>query len=278
MTVHTIDLYKHFNVPRVDANGGYLTVYARAESKELNPRIRSAMLVIPGGGYSILSDRESEPIALRYLNKGFVSFVLSYSVNAKYPTPLIEAMLAVRYIRENADKYSIDKNKICAIGFSAGGHLAGLLATVKQTEADMVNVTVSDVKPNAAILSYPVITLGEHTHEVTRDTIIGKDKTLTGKLSVEKRIDINSSPLFIWHSCEDDCVPVENSLLLVNACRKNGVTFALHIFEHGGHGLALCDGETNDFTAEQQHLYNVGKWFELSIDWLNSHGFNVIVK
>ena len=278
MTVQTIDLYENYNIPRNDVSGGYITVYARAESKEVKPRIRPAMLVIPGGGYSMLSDRESEPVALKYLDKGFTSFVLSYSVNAKYPTPLTEAMLAIRYIRENADKYGIDKNKVCAVGFSAGGHLAGLLATVKSDEARSVNKSMNDIMPNAVILSYPVVTMGEYTHNGTREVITSGDKTLYEKLSVEKRVDKNSRPAFIWHTCEDDCVAVENSLLLAEAYRRNKVPFALHVFEHGGHGLALCDGETNDFTAERRRLYDVGKWFELSIDWLNSRGIKVTVK
>ena len=132
MTVQTINLYENYNILRKDASGGY----------------------------TMLSDRESESVALKYLDKGFTSFALSYSVNAKYPTPLTEAMLAVRYIRDNADKYGIDKNKVCAIGFSAGGHLAGLLATVKPDEVQHINKSMNDVMPNAVILSYPVVTMG----------------------------------------------------------------------------------------------------------------------
>ncbi len=112
MICEKIDLYEYFKVERKGATGGYLTVYARTESKELKKRMRSAMLVIPGGGYWFLSDREGEPIALKYLDNGFCAFVLSYSLKTAYPTPLIEAMLAVKYIRENAVKYSLDKDKI----------------------------------------------------------------------------------------------------------------------------------------------------------------------
>ncbi|MBD5131776.1 MAG: alpha/beta hydrolase [Clostridiales bacterium] len=278
MNIETIDLYKYSDKDRGNANGGYLTVYARTESKEIKTRKRPAILVIPGGGYSIVSDREGEPVALKYIDSGFVSFVLSYSVQTPYPTPLVEAMLAVMYIRDNADKYCIDKKKVCAIGFSAGGHLAGLLATVKPSEASMVNNDIAYVIPDAVILSYPVVTMGEYTHEGTRSVITGGDEMLRKNLSIDKRVDKNAVPAFIWHTYNDNCVPVENSLMLAQAYRKNKIPFALHIFEHGGHGLSLADDEVCDFTEHQQNLYKVGKWFDLSVDWLRAKGFKVIVK
>lgn len=278
MNTDTIDLYKYFGKDRGKANGGYLTVYARSESAEVKRRVRPVVLILPGGGYKAISDREGEPVALKYIDSGFVSFVLSYSVEMPYPTPLVEAMLAVMYIRDNAEKYNANKDKLCAVGFSAGGHLAGLLSTVKKSEAESVGRNVNDLRPNAVIYAYPVVSLVEHTHICTRDIITGEDASLYEKLSVENRIDGNSASAFIWHTLEDDCVPVENSLMLANAYRKNNIPFNLHIFEHGGHGLSLADDEVCDFTEEQQNLYKVGKWFDLSIDWLRAKGFKVIVK
>ena len=278
MNIETIDLYKYFGKVRGNANGGYLTVYARTESNGIKTRIRPAMLVIPGGGYSMVSDREGEPVALKYIDSGFVSFVLSYSVQTPYPTPLVEAMLAVMYIRDNAEKYSVDKNKVCAIGFSAGGHLAGLLSTVKSREAHIINKSIKDIMPNGAVLCYPVVTMGAFAEKGTRKVITGEDASLYEELSVEKRVDDNSAPAFIWHTFEDNCVPVENSLMLAQAYRNNKAPFAMHIFEHGGHGLSLADEEVCDFTEDQQNLYKVGKWFDLSVDWLRAKGFEVIVK
>lgn len=268
-----IDLYEYYGLPRNGACGGKLTVYARTESKEVKKRIRPGMLVIPGGAYAGISDREGEPVALKYLDEGFVPFVLSYSIKTKYPVPLNEAMLAMMYIRDNAEKYNIDKDKVCAIGFSAGGHLCGLLATATDEEAARITGRAKYVKPNAVILSYPVVTMGEYTHGDSRFYITGGDKILYEKLSVEKRVNANSVPAFVWHTYEDTCVPTENSLLLVSAYRKCGVPFSLHIFEHGGHGLSLADDEVCDFTEDQQNLYKVGKWFDLSVDWLRSNDF-----
>lgn len=270
MVYKVIDLYDCYKIDRRGANGGYLTMYARTESTELKKRVRPAMLVIPGGGYNMIADREGEPVALKYLDCGFVSFVLRYSVKTKYPIPLIEAMLAAAYIRDNAERYCVDKNELCAIGFSAGGHLAGLLATVKDEEAALAGKTAEQVKPDAVIMSYPVVTMGEFTHSDTRRNITGGAALLYDKLSVEKRIDGNAVPAFIWHTCGDDCVPVENSLMLAEAYRKVGVPFALHVFEHGWHGLSLADKETCDFTEAQKYLCGVGKWFALSLDWLKA--------
>lgn len=252
-----------------------MTVYARTEIREIRKRLRPCLLIIPGGGYDFISDREGEPVALKYIIDGFVSFVLFYSVKTKYPTPLNEAMLAMAYIRENAQKYGIDANKVCVAGFSAGGHLAGLLATAMDEESAQIQMQLERIKPDAVILSYPVVTMGKCTHCDTRRNITGGDETLYSKLSVEKRVEKNASPVFIWHTFEDSCVPVENSLMLTSAYRRANVPFALHIFEHGEHGLSLADDETCDLKAGQEYIKCVSKWFDLSLDWLKSRGFEV---
>ena len=103
-------------------------------------------------------------------------------------------------------------------------------------------------------------------------TITGGGEIPCEMLSVENRVDTDSAPAFIWHTMQDECVPVENSLLLADRYRKCGVPFSLHIFEKGWHGLALADDETNDFSPEVSYLYHVGKWFDLACDWLSMHG------
>lgn len=93
MITQKIDLYEYFKLNRNGTKGGYLTVYARTESVEMKRRLRPAMIVLPGGAYAMLSDREGEPVALKFLEKGYVSFVLSYSLQTQYPAPLIEAQM-----------------------------------------------------------------------------------------------------------------------------------------------------------------------------------------
>lgn len=276
MTVKTIDLYEYFGVER-QGGGGELTVYARSQSVELEEKRRPAILILPGGGYDMLSDREGEPIAVRFTAAGYQAFVLAYSVKTAYPVPLVEACLAMSYIKRNAEKYGIDGAHVAVIGFSAGGHLAGLLATADVSEINGICGDKFDFTlPDAAILSYPVASMRDGlTHEGTRGNITGGDKRLYERLSTENRIDKNSPPMFIWHTAADDCVAAENSLLLATACKKAGVPFSLHVFEKGGHGLSLCNAETDNRTARDIALDGVGKWVELALDWLAMHGFSV---
>ena len=86
----------------------------------------------------------------------------------------------------------------------------------------------------------------------------------------------NSPPAFIWHTVTDDCVPVENSLMLADAYKKAGIPFALHLFERGEHGLSLCNEEVHDQTPKDYKFKNIGKWFDLSLDWLSEHEFTLI--
>lgn len=276
MICETIDLYAYFNIARGGATGGYLSSYARTPLKEIKPKFRPAMLVIPGGGYEFLSGREGEPVALAFLNAGYSSFVLSYSVNTPYPAPLYEAIMAVAYIKENAEKYCVNRDKVAAVGFSAGGHLAGLLATATEEERKAVLKDRPDLsRIDGVILSYPVVTMGEFAHDGSRRVISDNGAIAYDKLSVEKRVKKDSAPAFIWHTAEDTCVAVENSLLLAGSYRTAGVPLSLHIFEKGWHGLSLCNAEVNDQRDGDVALSNVGIWLNLSLDWLASRGFKV---
>lgn len=280
MICKQIDLYDYFKVERKSAKGGILSIYVRTAPIEIKPKLRPAMLIIPGGAYIAVSDREAEPIALRFVTEGYSSFVLTYSTETAYPTPLIEACMAVIYIRENATAFNVDKDHIAAIGFSAGGHLAGMLATIynEREVADVLGEKIKLARLNAVVLSYPVINMGQYTHTDTRRNITGGNLKIYDKLSVEKRVNINSTPAFIWHTVEDSMVPVENSLLLASAYKKAGVAFSLHLFEKGWHGLSLCDDEVHNQTEEDYKLEHVGKWFKLAIDWLKIRGFQVKVE
>lgn len=270
MIQETIDLYNHNGLQNNLPNGGKLHVYCRSFSQEMSNKLRPAVLIFPGGGYEFLSDRENEPVALEFVHAGYCAFVLTYSVNTPYPAPLNQALMAVGYIKQNATKYGIDANKIVAIGFSAGGHLAGLLATATRQE---VNAVPNGAKPNAVVLSYPVVTMGAFTHQGSKNVITDNGKINPDTLSVENRVDANSVPAFVWHTFEDDCVPVENSLLLASAYRRANVPFALHVFEKGCHGMSICNGEVNAQLPIDVKYNHVGKWFNLALDWLNSRGF-----
>lgn len=280
MVYEKIDLYKYFNLKRGEGISGYLQTYVPHSTPELKKKVRPAMLVIPGGGYVWVSDREAEPVALKFMINGYCSFVLNYSVNTAYPVPLLEACMAMVYLRENAEKYCIERKHIGAIGFSAGGHLAGMLSNIYNENeiTDILGEKAHLARPDAVVLSYPVITMGDKTHQTTCETITGLNPKLIDKLSIEKRVTKNSAPAFIWHTVEDPCVPVENSMLLASAYKNASVPFALHLFEKGGHGLSLCTAETHNLTRQDKLLEYIGKWFELAMDWLASCGFCVEVE
>ncbi len=269
-----IDLYNYFNQQRNGLSGGYLQIYCPAVCETLKRKIRCCQLIIPGGGYNHISPREGEPVALRFVAKGFFAAVLTYSVNAPYPAPLNEACMAVKYLRQNAKALGIDSQKVCAVGFSAGGHLTGLLATLKDGEAAF-DLPAKDLKPDAVILSYPVVTTDKNFAHAGSKKIITDGGKISAELSIDKRGTKNSVPAFIWQTFEDEKVPPENSLLLARAYRACNVPFELHVFEKGCHGLSISNGETNDQTSADEAVAHVGEWVNLSLNWLRSRGFTL---
>lgn len=277
MICEKVDLYRYFNLDRGESTGGYLQTYVPHNTCELRPKTRPAILVIPGGGYQMVSEREGEPVAFRFLEDGYCAFVLEYSVKTKYPVPLLEACMAVVYVRENAERFHADSEHVAAVGFSAGGHLLGMLANCYR-DREIVALLGEKAKRaylNAAIYSYSVITTGEKTHKETCQTITDGDAELKERLSIEKRITKDSPPAFIWHTLGDDCVPVENALLLAEAYRRVRVPFEIYLFEHGWHGLSVCNEETSNPCDERPFFEHIAKWYGLAGEWLALHGFKV---
>ncbi len=268
MIAKRIDLYKEFNLSRPEGGQGYLDTYI------LDPiyqgRIRPCMLVIAGGGYSAVSLREKEPIALRYAVKGINAFTLTYSVKPVcFPAQLLEASMAMIYIREHAEEFMIDPEKICAIGFSAGGHLTGMLATLFDCKEvkEAFGEKASLVKPNEVIFSYPVISNDDFGHKGSLYNISGGNKRLANRLSIEKRVKKNSPPAFIWGTLNDGVVPSENSFALARAYKEKGVPFEFHMFENGSHGLSVATPETRFVNGPVQ------VWIDLSTTWLIQRGY-----
>ena len=252
-----------------------LTSYCRSNSPEMDDQRRyPAMLILPGGGYGFTSDREAEPIALEYLHAGFNCFVLRYSIApAKYPAALLQAAAAIDHIRKTADETMTDVCRIAVIGFSAGGHLAGSVSNLwnEAFVAETLNTRSEMVKPNAAILSYPVITGGPKAHRGSFDNLCGGDEKLVEYLSLENRVGLQTPPTFVWHTVTDTCVPVENSLMYGTKLQQEGVPFELHLFREGPHGLSTCDYHAARLDAEgnsDQIAPAVAEWLPLSITWL----------
>ena len=238
-------------------------------------RKRPAILILPGGGYQYCSEREAEPVAYPYLAAGYSAFVLRYSVmeHSAWPNPLRDYERAMEFILEHAEEWNILPDKIAVIGFSAGGHLAANLATSVGDEdiREQGGMDPDAVRPNALMLSYPVITAGKYAHRGSFQCLLGDqahNQALLDKFSIEKHIDAKTPPVFVWHTMTDDAVPVKNTLMLIQACRAAGVSIEAHLFPEGSHGLSLANAETagNGFYA---HIVEcVQCWPDLAEAWL----------
>ena len=223
----------------------WMNVYLHKPSDEM-PAIRRKpmMIVCPGGGYQMRSDREAEPIALQWMAAGYHTATVHYCVlPSPYPTAVLQLAEAVRQVRLHADEWNVIPDQVYIMGFSAGGHLACTLGTLWNDPLfhDMFG---DDQlwKPNAQVLSYPVVTMGEKTHAGSRKYLLGDDPdpALVEKLSLENSVSPDTVPTFIWHTMEDTVVPVENTLWYACSLRRHGVPFEMHVYENGPHGLATC--------------------------------------
>ncbi len=203
-----------------------------------------AMLVIPGGGYGcVCHDWEGTPIAARFAELGFRTFILRYRVSPhRFPEPQLDALRAMKLIRGNAAAWKIFPDNIAAVGFSAGGHLAGSLGTIARSIAadDGDAFDAVDPVPNALVLSYAVITGGDKAHRGSVDNLMGESTEATiAQFSLERHVDAGTPPTYIWATQEDQLVPVENSILYSLAMKEAGRPCELHLFPHGAHGIQL---------------------------------------
>ena len=266
MTTKTINLYDKDE--RVT-----LTTYIHDDAPELNAPPRPAVIVLPGGGLTFLSERESEPVALSFLSGGCNTFVLRYSIGelGHYPLPLLDASSAVAHVRRHADEYRIDSKRIYVAGFSAGGYVAAMLGVRWHEEfiRDELDIAYGENRPNGMILAYPVITAGRFAHRGTINVSIGADADLDEleAHSLENLVDDRTPPAFIWHTATDGAVPVENSLLFASALSAHKIPFELHVYPRGPHGLSLATRETSCGNRGLEDA-RVAEWIRLAVEWI----------
>ncbi len=236
--------------------------------------VRDAVLVIPGGGYhNVCSEREGEPIAMAFLAQGYNAFVLHYSVagvsDKTFPAQLKEASLAIKHIKNHASEYGINKNRVFAVGFSAGGHLAASLGVLWNNKEvnDAIDMPYGYNKPTGVMLIYPVISdVGHagsfknlfHTEIPTEDQL--------DKACIDRNVTKDASPAFMLHTVDDAVVNVENTLSLANAYTKAGVPYELHIYPSGPHGVALGNEITKCGNPGWENAA-IAKWVENAVFW-----------
>lgn len=227
----------------------------------------TAVIIFPGGGYSGHAVYEGEGYAQLFNTFGISAFVVNYRVKPHtFPLPLLDARRAIRFVRFNAEKFGISKDKVLVIGSSAGGHLAALVSTYKETICgEGVDETDNEsCIPNGQILCYPVVTSDEGIiHQGSYKNLLGEGNLhMSDSVSPDKLADGDTPPAFIWHTADDQIVNVTNSYRYAEALAKHKVPHELHVFPHGPHGQAL--GAFIPYVAE---------WTNLLRRWLTLEGF-----
>lgn len=270
MKYNKVDLQKEYGL-----QGGTLQCMAIDfpwDLKENAPNWkRPAVIVVPGGAYAFVSKRESEPVALAFLARGFHAFILDYAVGGEngvpYPEQLIELGCAVDYIKKHADELGVNANEVFVVGFSAGGHLTANLAVDYAGVSEKAGQSL-DCKPTAVGLSYPVISK-IHGHQGSYENLLygysdeAKAELMKG-LNLDEVVTQTTAPAFIWATAKDSAVPPDNALRFASALDKNGVDYELHIYPRGDHGKSTMDLEIN-FTCEKataQEHKRMSKWLD----------------
>ena len=229
----------------------------------------AAILIFPGGGYlALATGHEGVDIAREFNKIGITAFVVKYRLPNdnimidKTIGPLQDAQRAIQMVRQRAAEWHIDPLKIGIIGFSAGGHLASTLET-HFDKALIDNKDNVSLRPDFAILLYPVISFGPMAHVGSREDLIGKNPSpeTIDLYSNEKQVTPNTPPTFLVHAGDDNVVPVQNTLMFYEALLANKVKAEMHIYQAGGHGFGLNNKTTKDY------------WFDRCRNWLDENGF-----
>lgn len=259
MRVYTVDLKEKYAF----LQGGILECILMDYPMDMkNPAWkRPAVVVVPGGGYSMVSKREGDPIAAEFFAQGFQTFVLTYEVspNVAYPEQLLELSSAVDYIRANAEELSVNPDEIFVVGFSAGGHLTANLAVEHQSVSQKAGVSLN-AKPTAVGLGYPVISkLDGHVGSFD-NLLVGyteeAQEELLKTLNLDQAVTKDTPPAYIFTTSTDEIVPSVNSLHYAMALAKAGVEYELHVYPRGPHGAATAKLEINNYYPELENMKN----------------------
>lgn len=277
MELRTVDLYDRFGLERGGNRGGRLRCWAAVTPETVSvTRRRPAVLILPGGGYEHVSQREGEPVALRFAARGWAAFVLEYScAPSRFPAALREAALAMRYIKETADGLEIDPHGVAVLGFSAGGHLAGTLGTLWDAPevADLAPPEL--LRPDALGLCYPVAVSWGRTHAGSFRNLTGEDEALARRLSLDKLVRRDMPPVFLWTTRDDGSVPCRNTLVLAQALEEAGADFALHVYRRGRHGLATADEMAFPAGDMPEMSWDAPGWMEAAMAFFRDAGLEI---
>lgn len=232
----------------------------------------AAIVICPGGGYGgLAADHEGAQPALFFNSLGVTAYVLFYRLGSHgyhHPIELGDAQRALRVVRSRAAQDGIDIARIGIMGHSAGGHLAATAGT----HFDDGNAAAAEVierqssRPDWMVLCYPVASFDPAiTHKGSVQNLLGdkaSDPQLIKLLSNELHVTPRTPPTFLFHTTEDQAVPVENSLRFYAALQKNKVPCELHVYQNGPHGVGLMTGDPV-----------LGTWPSHLAAWVRDNGF-----
>lgn len=219
-----------------------LTTYIQETEGEFIFKYRPGIVVLPGGGYAMCSDREADPVAMAYAKAGYQAFILRYTVgkNGGWPLPLEDYEQAMELIINRSEEWHIDKNKIAVAGFSAGGHLAACAATISKT------------KPAAAILIYPAIL--KEILDLCKPDLPSPNEFVTSE----------TCPCFLSAARDDKTVNIKNLIMMELALTSKNIPFESHIYSYGGHGYSTAEG----WLCMSSTSTRLSNWVSESIGWL----------
>lgn len=229
-------------------------------------------IIIPGGGFNFHTDRESQPIAMKFAAAGIHSVVFHYQLlkdgKSVFPLALQELATTLNWLKTQAEVHQIDSDKILLISFSAGGSIVTNFNSLMLNESTCSEIFDGklEVQPYANIMGYPVV-----------DMTLGWPKTLddAAKMSPDKKfwkaqetVTKDAKPFFIWQTVTDQTVPVKNSLIYADKLNELGIPYELHLFSNGPHGLSLGTYQVQEPGGDKYLNDQASKWWDLCINWL----------
>ena len=258
-----------------------LTTDFLENSPEMDPaRTRPLVLICPGGGYRYTSDREAEPVALRFNSLGFHAAVLRYSVApARFPTQLYQLAGAMALLRGRAAEFFLDPDRFFVLGFSAGGHLAASLGAYWSSDwlTHGCGLGAAQCRPSGLILCYPLlICQGGAREQLCNAALLGSgaaDPGQIARISLERHVGPDFPPCFLWQGALDEDIPLQNTLRFALALEAAGRPFALRIYQTAAHGLALATEETREADGSgaprrrRRWPQEAAEWMRLSRPW-----------
>lgn len=268
MEVFNVFLNEDYPFLGEEGKNPFVEVYLPRINEELGDLLRPSVVICPGGAYLYCSERESEPVALKFLAMGFNVFVVNYSTAPhRYPSALVEVAAAFDHIHKNAQKYRCDPSKIGIIGFSAGGHLAAHYSNLYDGEE--IKKHFSDTyKPAFSILCYAVLST-TNAHKGSFENLLGHFPETDEEInlfSCEKLVSSKTPQTFLVHMTGDTTVPIQNTIYYANALADNKVKFEMHIYPDGYHGMSTSDGlSLKNVSRDAEYI---GVWIRTMKRWL----------